>query len=87
MLGQGSHFLITTTGVAVSVLLIALLLGVYQGARKGSTGYIASTSADLWVSRGNSNNILRSNSFMLASLADQSLDVAPGPRLSLPRNP
>ncbi len=71
MLGQGSHFLITMTGVAVSALLIALLLGVYQGARKGSTGYIASSSADLWVSRGNSNNILRSNSFMLASLADE----------------
>lgn len=79
MLGQGSHFLITTTGVAVSVLLIAVLLGVYQGARKGSTGYIASSSADLWVSRGNSNNILRSNSFMLASLAGD-ISGVPGVR-------
>jgi len=31
MLGQGSHFLITMTGVAVSVLLIALLLGCTRG--------------------------------------------------------
>jgi ABC-type antimicrobial peptide transport system permease subunit len=50
--------------VALCVVLILFLLGIYKGASVGSVEYVRSSDADLWVLQQHATNILRSTSIL-----------------------
>jgi len=64
-----SRFFITAGGLGLTAMLMMFLLGVYEGVKRGSTGYVQESRADIWVCESNSTNLLRSSSFMPAALA------------------
>ncbi|MBI4418369.1 MAG: ABC transporter permease [Ignavibacteriales bacterium] len=55
---------LTVFGVALCVILMLFLLGVYNGVEEGSMEYIRHNHADLWVLQQNSWNILRGTSLL-----------------------
>jgi len=66
---EKSRFFITAGGVGLTVMLMLFLLGIYEGVKRGAVGYVQGSTADIWVCGANSTNILRSSSFLPASLA------------------
>lgn len=67
---ERTRFLITVAGVGFSAMLILFLFGVYEGVKAGATRYVADSPAKIWICQNNSNNLLRSSSFLKASLND-----------------
>ncbi len=63
-----TRFFITVGGVALTVLLMLFLLGVYDGVKKGALSYVINCPADFWVCSKNSTNLLRSSSFLPETL-------------------
>ncbi len=61
---QPLRFIITAFGVALCVVLILFLLGIYKGVADGSVEYVRSSKADLWVLQRHATNILRSTSLL-----------------------
>jgi len=54
----------TVSGVALCVILIHFLLGIYKGVADGSVEYIRSSKTDLWIMQKHTTNILRSTSII-----------------------
>lgn len=65
---EKARFAITAGGVGFTVMLMLFLIGVYGGARNGSTNYVRRCPAEIWVCENNSTNLLRSSSFLGAFL-------------------
>jgi putative ABC transport system permease protein len=65
--------IVTISGIAATVALVLFLFGVHDGAKDGSTRYVRTAGVDIWISQKNADNILKSSSFLRASLAE---DVA-----------
>lgn len=61
--------LVTLAGVAATVSLLLFLFGVHEGVRDGSTRYVRTAGVDVWIAQKGSDNILKSSSFLPASLA------------------
>lgn len=61
---QQLRSLLTISGIALCLLLMLFLLGVYSGVRIGSVEYIRKNEVDLWVLQQNSWNILRASSIL-----------------------
>jgi putative ABC transport system permease protein len=61
---QPFRFIITACGVALCVVLILFLLGIYKGVSTGSVEYVRSGDADLWVLQRHATNILRCTSLL-----------------------
>jgi len=61
---QPFRFIITACGVALCVVLILFLLGIYKGVSVGSVEYVRSSDADLWVLQRHATNILRCTSLL-----------------------
>jgi putative ABC transport system permease protein len=61
---QPFRFIITVCGVALCVVLILFLLGIYKGVSVGSVEYVRSSDADLWVLQRHATNILRCTSIL-----------------------
>jgi len=61
-----ARFFITVSGVGFTVLLMLFLVGIYEGVKRGSTNYVHTTQAEIWVCQQNSTNLLRSSSFLPA---------------------
>jgi putative ABC transport system permease protein len=55
---------LTIGGIALCVMLMMFLLGVYRGVAEGSIAYVRDTPADLWVLQGHATNILRGSSIL-----------------------
>lgn len=68
---------LTVAGVAVVVALVLFLLTVHEGAREEANAYVASRPVDVWVSRAGATNLVRSASFLPASLG-RGLETLPG---------
>ena len=64
LIAQPFRFIITACGVALCVVLILFLLGIYKGASVGSVEYVRSSDADLWVLQRHATNILRCTSIL-----------------------
>jgi len=64
LIDQPFRFIITACGVALCVVLILFLLGIYKGVSVGSVEYVRSSDADLWVLQRHSTNILRCTSIL-----------------------
>jgi len=58
---------LTVGGLACAVVLTVFLTGIYRGAMHGSLSYIEETSADVWVGRQGSWNMMRASGLMLGS--------------------
>ena len=52
-------------GIALCVVMMLFLLGVYRGVSEGSLEYIRQNEVDLWVLQRNATNILRCTSVLL----------------------
>jgi putative ABC transport system permease protein len=68
---EKARFFITAGGLGLTTMLMLFLLGVYEGVKRGSTGYVRECRADIWACESNSTNLLRSSSFMPASLGTE----------------
>lgn len=64
---------VTIAGVAATISLLLFLFAVHAGVKDGSTRYVRTSGVDVWIAQKGSDNILKSSSFVPASLAD---DVA-----------
>jgi putative ABC transport system permease protein len=62
---------VTVAGVAVTVALLLFLIGVHDGVKDGSTRYVRTAGVDIWVSGRNSDNILKSSSFLPSATAER----------------
>lgn len=62
---------ISVGGVAVAILLMLMLLGVYKGTIDISSAYVVHTDADLWVAQGGTRDMSHTYSIIPASLADE----------------
>lgn len=66
-----SRLLASGAGVALSVVLILLLVGIYNGFVAGSTAYIDQAGADVWVAQEGSTDMYHSVSLLPASVGDR----------------
>jgi putative ABC transport system permease protein len=64
-------FLVTVAGVAATVSLLLFLFAVHAGVKDGSTRYVRTADVDIWIAQKGSDNILKSSSFLPASLAER----------------
>jgi putative ABC transport system permease protein len=62
-------FFVTVAGVAATVSLLLFLFAVHAGVKDGSTRYVRTANVDVWIAQKGSDNILKSSSFLPASLA------------------
>ncbi len=62
---------VTVFGVAATVSLLLFLFAVHDGVKDGSTRYVRTAAVDIWVSQKNSDNILKSSSFLPAAVAQR----------------
>ena len=69
--GSKSKTLITILGVGFIIMLILFLVGIFEGVKIGSTGYVVNSTADIWICQKNSTNLLRSSSFMSSSIGQK----------------
>jgi putative ABC transport system permease protein len=67
--------IVTISGIAATVALVLFLFGVHDGAKDGSTRYVRTADVDIWISQKNADNILKSSSFLRASLADAVAEI------------
>jgi putative ABC transport system permease protein len=67
--------IVTISGIAATVALVLFLFAVHDGAKDGSTRYVRTANVDIWISQKNSDNILKSSSFLRASLAEEIAEV------------
>jgi putative ABC transport system permease protein len=61
---QPLRLALTVSGIALCIVLMLFLLGIYRGVFIGSVEYIRSNPADLWVVQENTTNILRGFSLL-----------------------
>jgi putative ABC transport system permease protein len=64
LMSERSRLAITISAVAIMVMQMLFLGGIYQGVKLGAIGYVQHSNADLWICQNNSRNLLRSTSFM-----------------------
>lgn len=67
--------MVTVSGIAATVALVLFLFAVHDGAKDGSTRYVRTAGVDLWISQKNADNILKSSSFLPASLAEDVAEI------------
>ncbi|HKO59317.1 MAG TPA: FtsX-like permease family protein [Thermoanaerobaculia bacterium] len=63
--------LVTVAAVAAIVALQLFLFAVHEGVREGSTSYVRHAGVDIWIAQKNSDNILKSSSYLRAAVADE----------------
>ncbi|MBI2848443.1 MAG: FtsX-like permease family protein [Chloroflexi bacterium] len=64
LFAEKTRLLISVGGVAFSVLLVLILLGLYQGFGEAASSYVNSIDADLWVSQDGSSDMFHGISLM-----------------------
>ena len=71
LIAQPLRLALTVSGIALCVILILFILGVYNGVGEGSVEYIRRCDADVWVLQANSTNLIRGTSLLPAAWADE----------------
>ncbi|MBI4285392.1 MAG: ABC transporter permease [Chloroflexi bacterium] len=64
LFAEKTRLLISVGGVAFSVLLVLVLLGLYQGFSRSAAGYVDSIDADLWVMQAGAGDMFHGISLM-----------------------
>src|SRR3972149_2704680 len=72
---QPLRMFLSIGGIALCVLLMLFLLGVYRGVEEGSMEFIHHNHADLWVLQGNATNILRCTSVLWNNSANEIANI------------
>jgi len=67
--------IVSVLGVAATVSLLLFLFAVHEGVRDGVTRYVRTVDADVWVAQKGSDNILKSSSFLLTSMAEEIAEI------------
>ncbi|MBI5870985.1 MAG: ABC transporter permease [Actinobacteria bacterium] len=62
---------ISVGGVAIAILLMLTLLGIYKGTLDQSTSYVNNVGADLWVAQAGAKDMFHTFSIVPLSLADE----------------
>lgn len=75
LLRDRGRLLVTVFGVGGAVALTLFLLAVYEGVKDGATRYVRTTPVDFWVCQKNANNLLKSSSFLDASVTDSIREI------------
>lgn len=75
LLRNRGGLIVTVSGIAATVALVLFLFAVHDGAKDGSTRYVRTADVDIWISQKNADNILKSSSFLRASLAEDIADI------------
>jgi putative ABC transport system permease protein len=70
LINQPLRLILTLLGIALCIILIMFILGIYNGVAEGSVEYIKKTKADLWVLQANSTNMIRGTSLLPAIYED-----------------
>jgi putative ABC transport system permease protein len=65
------RLLLTLSGIALCVVLILFILGIYHGIKVGSLEYIRQTEGDIWVLQANTTNIMRGTSILLEGYREE----------------
>lgn len=68
LLQERTRLLISVGGVAFSVMLIVVLIGLYVGWQIRVTAYIDRVRADLWVAQEGASDMFHATSFLPAGL-------------------
>ncbi len=68
LLGERGRLIITVGGVAFSVVLILVLVGLYQGWKTQMTRFLGSLDADLWVGQQGSRDMSHAVSLLPATI-------------------
>jgi putative ABC transport system permease protein len=76
LLRNRGGLIVTVAGVAATVSLLLFLFAVHAGVKDGSTRYVRTAGVDLWIAQKGSDNILKSSSFLPASIAKRVAQVA-----------
>ncbi len=66
LLNHPTRLILTVTGIALCMILMLFLFGIYKGVSDGSVEYIRENKVDLWILQRNSTNILRGTSILSA---------------------
>lgn len=77
LLQQKGKLCISVSGVAFSVVLVVVLLGLYQGFNTKLGEYVRSIPADIWVAQQGSKNLLDGTSILPGSSQEQ-ITAIPG---------
>lgn len=77
LLQQKGKLCISVFGVAFSVVLVVVLLGLYQGFNTKLGEYVRTVPADIWVAQSGSKNLLDGTSILPASSQEQ-IEAMPG---------
>jgi putative ABC transport system permease protein len=80
---QPLRLALTIGGIALCIVLMFFLLGVYRGVADGSVEYIRQNRADLWVLQDTATNILRGSS-LISSDQIHAIARTPGVRTAAP---
>lgn len=64
------RFAITTSGIACAVALMLFLFATVEGVKVEANGYVAQRPVSVWLGQKSASNLIRSTSFMHASLED-----------------
>ncbi len=72
---QPFRFGITAAGIALCVVLMLFLSGIYKGVSDGSVEYIRASDVDIWVLQRHTNNIMRSTSLLRSKYWTQLEDM------------
>jgi putative ABC transport system permease protein len=83
LLRNRASSLVTVAAVAATVALQLFLFAVHEGVREGATAYVRGTPVDIWIAQKNSDNILKSSSFLPSSVAEE-LAAIPGVKAASP---
>jgi putative ABC transport system permease protein len=70
LIAQPVRLILTLMGIALCIILIMFIIGIYNGVAEGSVEYIRKTKADIWVLQANSTNIIRGTSLLPAAYLD-----------------
>jgi len=67
---QPLRLMLTLSGIALCIILILFILGIYNGVAEGSIQYVKQNKADMWVLQSNTTNIMRGTSILPVSYHD-----------------
>lgn len=73
--GDPGRFAITVLGVAFAVVLLFVLFGTLEGVRREANGYVAGRPVAAWVGQPGAGNLIRSTSFLQASIGARLAEV------------
>lgn len=71
LFGEKGRFLITAGGVAFSVMLILVLVGLYQGWSKQMTRFLGNIEADIWIGQKGTRDMSHTVSLLSTDLEEK----------------